>query len=117
MKKVLIAYDGSPGADIAVRDLLRSGLPDRLEARILSIADVWLPCAPGGDESNVSASRDVAAAYEKANEVLREAKKVSIQGARLAHELFPSWTVTNEATADSPAWGILAEAKKWHAHL
>jgi nucleotide-binding universal stress UspA family protein len=117
MKRILIAFDGSPGAEASVRDLARGGLPDRAEAKILTIADVWLPPAPSTDVDIFSQNKRVAAAYEKATEMLREAKKTSIRGAQLVHALFPDWTVSNLAKADSPAWGILAEARRWHADL
>ena len=35
--KVLIAYDGSPGADIAIENLRNSGLPDDSESLILTV--------------------------------------------------------------------------------
>ena len=43
MKKILIAYDGSASADAALEDLRRAGLPDELDATVLSVAEVWLP--------------------------------------------------------------------------
>ena len=43
MMKVLIAYDGSSCADAALNDLSYAGLPQEVEARILSVADVFLP--------------------------------------------------------------------------
>src|ERR1051325_4357242 len=117
MKRVLIGYDGSPGAEIAVRDLLRAGLPDRADARVITIADVWLPPPPREDIGIYSGSPQNAARYERASELLREAKKTAIRGAQLVHELFPGWNVSNSAKPESPAWGILAEAKKWRADL
>ena len=56
-------------------------------------------------------------AYEKATEVFRTNKKIAIEGARKVHELFPEWSVTNTARAESPAWGIVAEARRWNADL
>jgi nucleotide-binding universal stress UspA family protein len=117
MKKILVAYDGTSGADLAIKDLLRAGLPTRAEAKVLTIADVWLPPPPATSENILSEQVSLAAAFESATELLREAKKTSIQGAQLVHGLFPEWTVSNLANAESPAWGILEEAKKWHADL
>ncbi|HEV8542925.1 MAG TPA: universal stress protein [Verrucomicrobiae bacterium] len=117
MKRILIAFDGSPGAEVAVQDLIRAGLPNRAEAKVLTIADVWMPPAPKGDVDIFSTHAKVADAYEKATELLREAKKISIQGSQFVHQLFPEWTITNFTAADSPAWGIVAEARKWRADL
>lgn len=119
MKRILIAFDGTPGAVLAVKDLDRAGLGDSVEAHVLAIADVWLPPA----ESENAAHRDtplderMARAHQNASEALDEAKKFSISGAQLVHQLFPRWTVTNSAIAGSPAWGLLAEAKNWRADM
>lgn len=115
MKKILIAYDGSPGADLAIKDMLRGGLPERAEAKVASFADVWLPPTPL-DSSDPGAARHQEI-HEKALDLLREARDIAVAGARRVHELFPGWTVTNCAKADSPAWGVIAEAKRWAADL
>jgi hypothetical protein len=41
--KILIGYDGSTTADAALDDLKSAGLPDRAEAIVISVAEVWLP--------------------------------------------------------------------------
>ena len=41
--KILIAYDGTPPADAAIDDLTMAGLPEKGEALVFSVADVWLP--------------------------------------------------------------------------
>ena len=115
MKKILIAYDGTPGAEAAVSDLKRAGLPKRAEARVLTIADVWVP--PRAHPDDLTAAPLSQLAYEKATEVVRTSKKIAIEGARKIHELFPEWSVTNSARAESPAWGIVAEAKRWNSDL
>jgi nucleotide-binding universal stress UspA family protein len=115
MKKILIAYDGTPGAGIALSDLRWAGLPNRAEARVLTIADVWVP--PKARPDDLAAAPLSQLAYEKAAEVVRTSKKIAIEGARKTHELFPEWSVTNSARAESPAWGIVAEAKRWDADL
>ena len=49
--KILIGYDGSECAMAAIEDLRRAGLPERAEANILTVADVWLPPTPEPDRS------------------------------------------------------------------
>lgn len=115
MKKILVAYDGTPGAELAIKDLVRSGLPDHAEAKVVTFADVWLPPEPPADDLGVPST--YSAAHEKAADLLREARKTAIIGARHVHEIFPHWTVSNVAHADSPAWGIMAEARRWGADL
>jgi len=115
MKKILVAYDGTPGAEQALKDMLHAGFPQRAEAKVLTIADVWLPPAP--PEGTHPDDPHYVATHEKATEVVRQAGKIAVEGARRVHELFPNWMVSNGATADSPAWGIIAEAKRWGADV
>src|SRR5688500_16862393 len=115
MKKILVAYDGTPGAEQALKDMMHAGFPQRAEAKVLTIADVWLPPSP--PEGTHSDDRHYVATHEKATEVLRQAGNIAVEGARRVHELFPNWNVSNGATADSPAWGIIAEAKRWGADV
>jgi nucleotide-binding universal stress UspA family protein len=115
MKKILVAYDGTPGADLALKELSRGGFPARAEAEVVSIADAWLP--PGPPEGVFADHPSYATTYAHAQTLLREAADTAIKGARRLHEILPEWTVTNTAKADSPAWGIIAEAKRWGADL
>ena len=43
MRKLLIGYDGSEHSDAAIDDLQRAGLPQDIEAVVLTVADVFLP--------------------------------------------------------------------------
>jgi nucleotide-binding universal stress UspA family protein len=115
MKKILVAYDGTPGAEQALTEMLRAGLPQRAEAKVLTIADVWLP--PTTPEGTPSDDPHYFASHQHAKDALREAGDLAVEGARRVHELFPNWNVSNSANADSPAWGIVAEAKRWGADL
>lgn len=115
--RILIAYDGSAGAEAAVNDLVRAGLPVRAEAMVLTIADVWLPPELQSEETGSLEAGRYAAAYENAAEVLRNARQTAVHGARLVHGFFPDWSVGNAARAESPAWGIIAEARRWPASL
>jgi nucleotide-binding universal stress UspA family protein len=115
MKKILIAYDGTPGALAAIEDLRSAGLPGNSTAKIVTIADVWLPPAPPADDLLGESSWD--RRYNKAADVLRSAKKSALEGACRIHELYPKWEVTNVARAGSPAREIIAEARRWNADL
>ena len=44
--KVLVAYDGSKCAEAALDDLTHAGLPEKGEALVMSVAEVWLPPPP-----------------------------------------------------------------------
>jgi nucleotide-binding universal stress UspA family protein len=116
MKKILIAYDGSPGAQLAIRDLTRAGFNEAVEAKVLTIADVWLP-QPSSADTTLSQHPSFQDAHRRAEEALANARQTSEEGARLAQQRFPSWTVSNEAMAESPAWGVLAMERKWNPDL
>jgi nucleotide-binding universal stress UspA family protein len=119
MKKILIAFDGSPGAEAALQDLVHGGFPEQCEAKVLAIADVWLPpdpeVAPPPSSERIAAER--VQARQNALETLAAARQASIRGAERVKVLFPLWTVHHSSHADSPAWGILAEARRWGADL
>ncbi len=112
---LLIAYDGTLGAEAAIEDLRRAGLPRTTSAKVVSIADVWLPPPPPGEDLLGKGSWD--RRYEKAVDLLRTAKKSALEGACRVQELFPEWSVFNIARAGSPAWEIVAEAKRWNSEL
>lgn len=123
--KILIAYDGSSCADAALDDLRQAGLPSEATAAILSVADVWV--APSPDEEllpqtagTAMEQRIIAArrqAHEKAMQAVEEARTLAVRAREQVQTDFPSWRVSVEACADSPAWGILKKAKEWKPDL
>ena len=119
MKKLLIAYDGSPCAEAAIEDLAKAGLPPEMEAAVLSVADVWLPSNPDGPQPDFPAanSEAVRKAREQAVDVLESARAMSARAADRLKTLHPKWKVESFACADSPAWGVLNQATQWKADL
>ena len=104
--KILIAYDGSDGAESAIDDLKRAGLPRRAEAIVLTIAEELIP-APisiGGVETTFAKS-------------LLEEEKDSLALARRARsriqQLFPGWEILAEAGIGSPGSEIITMADEW----
>jgi nucleotide-binding universal stress UspA family protein len=119
--KVLIAYDGSEGAEAALSDLPRAGLGKNVEALILSVAELWLPPPPpsaGVDESFPlytppglkSAREHVAQAIEQMHSAAEAAS------ARLL-AIFPPWKVNTEVHTGSPAWEVIKKADEWEPDL
>jgi nucleotide-binding universal stress UspA family protein len=116
--KVLIAYDGSSYADVALEDLPRAGLPRVAEARIMSVADVFLPPAarlPPELPARVSVA--VERARTRATDAMAEAHALAQQGRTHFLTAFPAWDVHAEACADSPAWAIIKQADTWQPDL
>ena len=108
--KILIAYDGSEGAESAIDDLTRAGLPRRAEAIVMTIAEEFIP-AP-------ASIGGVATTFAKN---LLEEEKGSLALARRARSrlqtLFPGWEILAEAGIGSPGSEIIAKADEWRLDL
>lgn len=119
MKKLLIGYDGSPGADALLEDLSRAGLPAQLDVLLLSVADVWLPTnpPPGSVEFPPPSTASVRRAHEVARETVDHHRALAERAAELLRSGHPGWKVTAEACGDSPAWALIKRADDWKADL
>ena len=118
--KLLIAYDGSSCSDAALEDLKRAGLPDDLEAVILTVANVFLPPDDQMGDDEILSPGAVAMVSElqhEAREALTHAHAVAEQGAARVKKIFPGWTVSVRAEGDSPAWAVIKTAARVHADL
>ena len=115
--KILVGYDGSAGAETALTDLHRAGLPPRVEAIVLSVADVWLPPTDAEPSSRERLSVEVRAARAQAARILHKARETAQRGAERLRADFPDWTVHAETVADSPAWALVKRGDEWGADL
>jgi nucleotide-binding universal stress UspA family protein len=116
--KVIIGYDGSASADLAIDDLARAGIPDGSEAVVLTAADLWL--LPS-DELNTPPSGRVPSVVQEsrvaATNMMEEADTLARKGAERLKTLCPTWQVTAQTSTDSPAWALVLEADAWEADL
>jgi nucleotide-binding universal stress UspA family protein len=108
--KILIAYDGSEGAELAIDDLKRAGLPRRAEAVVLTIAEELfpLPASIGGVETTFAKS------------LLKEEKNSLAMAGRARSRiqtLFPGWEILIEVGIGSPGSEIIAKADEWRPDL
>lgn len=46
--RIIVGYDGSEGADAAIKDLKLVGLPDKAHVLVISLTDVLLPPSTPG---------------------------------------------------------------------
>ena len=119
MKRILIAYDGSPGAEAALLDAPNCGFVNDVEVRVMAVADVWVP--PGPDTSEASFPNEIAAARgearREAEEALALAQSTAAEGARKLGAKTAGWRISPLARSDSPAWAIIAEGRRWPADL
>lgn len=119
MKKLLIAYDGTPGSETALNDLAHAGLPVGLEVLVLSVADVWLPGDSEGSEPAlpVELPEAVLKARAEAKQALENSRELARQAAERLQRQYPAWKVESAATADSPAWAVVKHAASWNSDL
>jgi nucleotide-binding universal stress UspA family protein len=120
VSKILIAYDGSDCADAALLDLRRAGLPEVLEAVVLTVADVILP--PPDDEVPESEllihiPEGVRHGLAHAEQVVKEARALAERAAQRLKEDFPGWEVKAEACGDAPAWAVIKMADQLKSDL
>lgn len=111
--KILIAYDGSRYAEAALDDLGRAGLPDDVEAHVISVAEVWLPPAdstgePDGTDPYIQGI--IAKRQEQGKQLVDQSQDFADQAAERLKGLFPNWAISAKATFGSPAWEVLAKA-------
>lgn len=119
--KILIAYDGSECADAALIDLQWAGLPDKVDALVLSAVDVFMPKE---DETRIDdesvpmyVPHGVKLRRQRVKEIFEDTKIMAERAAEKVLEMFPDWTLTTEAEADPPHWAIIAKADEWKPDL
>ncbi|MBS1788500.1 MAG: universal stress protein [Acidobacteria bacterium] len=110
LMKILIAYDGSECADIALDDLLRAGLPSKAEAKVVSVAEqvVPFPATFGMVETDFVESL----LPEFAN--LKEQTEFASSKLKVA---FPEWKVMTVVGVGSPSSFIINQADEWKPDL
>jgi nucleotide-binding universal stress UspA family protein len=108
--KILIAYDGSEGAEWAIEDMKRAGLPRHAEAVVLTIAEELIPAPTSIGGVTTPFGKDL---LEEEKSSLALARRAS----SLIRELFPDWEILAEAGIGSPGSEIIARADKWRPDL
>ena len=108
MMRVLIGYDGSESADVVLEDLKKAGLPKRVEAIVLTAADMPLPTYLA--MATHSYTQSCKTSMEQAESAAKEC-------AGRLRTVFPLWNVNSEAHEESPAWALVNKAEEWKANL
>ena len=122
--KLVIAYDGSEHANAALDDLRAAGLPNDVNALVVSVTDSLLPPPPLSAYEFVErslTSRRAASLLQQANvrssQALREARSTAFEGVRRLVSYFPDWKVTGQGAIGSPPEAVMQEAENWKADL
>ena len=120
-KKILIAYDGSECADVAIGDLSRAGLPEEADALVVSVAEVWLPPPDDDEAENLEVAPPPPAAvrqmWARRDQIVKHAEELAERASKRVRHNFPGWTVRHEAMGGSPAWELLRLDGEWQPSL
>ena len=107
--KILIGYDGTKGADLALDDLRRAGLPREAEALVISVAKPsYMLSGPGSLDMIIA--RDSIIGMKRARTVAEKAV------GRIRSD-FPAWEVEETVIPGSPSESIIVKADEWGADL
>lgn len=116
ISKILIAYDGSACSDAALNDLRRAGLPNALEAVVVTVANIILPppdeALPPDDVPAIRIPEVERHARAHAHKVIEEARAFAERAAKRVKADFPGWDVVAEVRCDSPAWALVKMADR-----
>jgi nucleotide-binding universal stress UspA family protein len=108
--KILIAYDGSSCADLALEDMRRAGLPRQAEAMVLSVSELWMPVVEGVGAGAVRIVGALPVSLEKTESIAQTA-------CERVQAYFPDWTVKAEARLGAPATMVIEKADEWYSDL
>jgi nucleotide-binding universal stress UspA family protein len=121
--KVLIPYDGSTGAETAIDDLKKAGLPQKFEA-LVAVTEVWLPSSPYEITRAVSARRlklltSGLSSFAPAMRDCEEQRVLSREANDRIQSMFPSANVTTDAMEESTSVmsDVVQKAKSYGAKL
>jgi nucleotide-binding universal stress UspA family protein len=121
--KILIAYDGSRCSDSAMDDLTHAGLPEKGEALVMSVAEMWVPPPPPSTVEILELATTTKGAlglerkYMAEAQVVKEADEMAARAAARFQAMFPKWVVQHEAVWGSANWELFSKADEWKADL
>ena len=115
--RILIAYDGSESADMALEDLKHAGLDSEADALVMCVADVFVPPPINDDPFPVYVPESIKHAHQRARYELAQAEDLAKRISHQIKSVFPNWNISSQAEADSPAWAILRKADEWKPDL
>jgi nucleotide-binding universal stress UspA family protein len=121
--KILIGYDGSEGADAAINDLRKAGLPRDVQALIVSISEVMMPSstlvedAVGAPVTSRRVIDALAQAKARGELAIKKTKELAVNAGDRVRSYFPSWKVQTEGFAGWPATDLIIKADEWKPDL
>lgn len=111
--RILTAYDGSEYSNTAIEDLKWAGLPDKVEAVVLTVGEAWeLPLVVDRVSSGTDrfVHPNVAVIEEHLKEVSEKARVLAEPAVDRLTQLFPEWDVRAEIRCGRPSVEIVKMA-------
>jgi len=117
--KILIAYDGTHGADAALDDLTRAGLPADADAMVLAVADASMALASRAFAMAATGMTLASSDHrlEQAAAAVEHAREIASDGVARLRTRFPGWRVSPDAWGGSAASSIVLKADAWKPDL
>jgi nucleotide-binding universal stress UspA family protein len=123
--RILIAYDGTLGAELALEELRRQrvGLPETTDAVVLTVADAvvsipeWVPGSIEDPAAVARVEQMERAVRQAVAEALKHARGIAQEAAERLRDALPTWTVEAQARTGSSAHEIITLARDWRAGL
>ena len=123
-RNILLAYDGSSGAKMALEDLKRNraGLPIEAGVLVLCVAEVWGAANPPDFGAYGLAEWPVTEAQLEALQVaervaLKQARRIAMEASKALQADQPGWAIRAESCTGASAWSIVKRAEDWRADL
>jgi nucleotide-binding universal stress UspA family protein len=120
--RLLIGYDGSPCADEAIGDLYRAGLPDDVDALVVTVEET--PTLPSMVRHEVIEPAFVEWAATIAthpdvhwSQSLAKARDEANTARRYIKSCFPNWQIRSLAMSGMPAAELIKKAEEWSAQV
>jgi len=121
--KILVAYDGSDCADVAVQDLERAGLPSKADALVISVAEPGFP-APASSRDEIIDGAFVKHGTttsdklgERQSGALADVQAMASRAGKRIRCSFPDWRLRVEGRSGKPSAQLLALAADWEPDL
>ena len=115
--KILIAYDGSQGADDALDDLPRAGFPPLAEALIVSVAEVFCATHRTCRGRRAGALRLCARPGPRRLRPLRQRESERCRRALVCRRFFQVGRYVPKRLPIRPPGGVIKQADTWHPDL
>ena len=119
IQKVLLAYDGSEGAKLALKGLRHCGLNGKVQVLVLTAVDA-MPLPPSrGKEPKIPEwiSNEQTKARQRIQREVLWAQEQSKEAVTYLKTHFRGWKVASQVVVDSPAWAIINKAELMKADL